>query len=367
MRDWRAPGFEPRRGRMFRVRTQSPIANRHALDSLCRDVSDTDRLLVIVDGLSVVKGAYMIAAMDPGTSLWDLTALSKYSQAAASARWSPRSSPPRTPSRGSTPPSLHGSRTGSPLAGPLGGPLVGETRLGSPFGKSRRPGSRDGVRPGSVGRPGSRDGCRPGSVGRPGSRDGGRPGSRPGSGMVGAFGTSSMGGGGAGLQWDVSMPPMGSTEDLATYDRVATLLGQMPSAMLFVSASPHALLIAQQAGWRTAYVPRLGATDHPRLNPNATRFVKKQTNGPGQPAGPRSVGLQHAEASLRKEAVFGSTHDSERRFSGNGSGSSGKWRRICTGGTGSSHTQSAKMGRRPRFHQRADYGRRARIASVTWL
>ena len=137
--------------------------------------------------------------------------------------------------------------------------------------------------------------------------------------MVGAFGTSSMGGGGAGLQWDVSMPPMGSTEDLATYDRVATLLGQMPSAMLFVSASPHALLIAQQAGWRTAYVPRLGATDHPRLNPNATRFVKKQTNGPGQPAGPRSVGLQHAEASLRKEAVFGSTHDSERRFSGNGS------------------------------------------------
>ena len=136
--------------------------------------------------------------------------------------------------------------------------------------------------------------------------------------MVGAFGMSSMGGGGAGLQWDVSMPPMGSNEDLATYDRVATLLGQMPSAMLFVSASPHALLIAQQAGWRTAYVPRLGATDHPRLMPNATRSVKKQA-GAGEPAGPRSVGARHAEASLRKEAVFGSTHDSERRFSGDGS------------------------------------------------
>ena len=250
-------------------------------------------------GLSAIRGTYMVAGIDAATSLWDLTALSKHSQMAAAARMSPEHSPPRTPSRGSTPPA--GGSVGSGSRPPTpGSPVMGE-RLRSPFASQRRPGSRAKMRPGS-----REGGIRPSS--RPSSRDGGFNFS------LGGGGFSSMVAEGGGLQWDVTLPPLGSPEDLATYDRAATLLGKLPSAMLFVSSSPHALLIAQRAGWRTAYVPRLGAVKHPRLLPNYNTAPHTHKSADNIPAGPRSVGHSHAEASLQKERVFGSTHDAEARL-----------------------------------------------------
>lgn len=238
-------------------------------------------------GLSTIRSAYMVAAIDPATSLWDLTALTKYSQMVATARMSPGHSPPRTPSRGSTPPVGLGpldwvgdSRPHTP-----GSPGAGYHRLDSPIGSHRRPSSRQRRRPKSRdGRPSSRDGLNFALGG-------------------GTFVNQTEGG----LEWDMTLPPMGSLEQIATYDRIALLLGHLPSAMLLMSSNPHALLTAQRAGWRTAYVARPGVSDHPRLPPNAAPAENKPPDN--IPAGPRSVGRDHAEASLRMERVFGSTYD----------------------------------------------------------
>lgn len=251
-------------------------------------------------GLSAICSAYMVAAVDPGTSLWDLAALAKHSQMAAIARTSPGHSPPRTPSRGSTPPVglgavdwAGGSRPHTP-----GSQNVGEQRLGSPLLSHRRPGSRQ------------RQGR------RPNSRDG-RPSSREGNfnfGLAGSAADGLLNPMGTGLQWDMTLPPLGSLEDFATFDRTATLLGLLPSAMLLLSSNPHALLTAQRAGWRTAFVARPGTADHPRLRPHVTHAAQRSTGH--LPAGPRSVGHNHAEASLRRERVFASTYDAESKFSG---------------------------------------------------
>ena len=254
-------------------------------------------------GLFAIRSAYMVAAVDPGTSLWDLTTLTKYSQIAATARSSPGHSPPRTPSRGSTPSvGLRaadwggGSRPHTP-----GSPNVGEQRLGSPLVSHRRPSSRQRRRPTSRdGRPSSRDGSFNLSLGGGGGHGG-----------AGAFLNSME----TGLQWDMTLPPLGSLEDITTFDRTATLLGNLPSTMLLVSSNPHALLTAQRAGWRTAHVARPGTTDHPRLRPDVTHMDHTKSTG-DLPAGPQSVGRNHAEASLRMERIFASTYDAESRFSG---------------------------------------------------
>ena len=97
-----------------------------------------------------------------------------------------------------------------------------------------------------------------------------------------------------GAQWDVSLPPMGSAEEVETYERAALLLGQQPHALLLLSAAPHALLAAQRAGWRTAYVPRPGALRHPR----SVRAAEAGTLAESKPAvtpGPRAVGKSTAD------------------------------------------------------------------------
>eukprot|EP01043_Picozoa_sp_COSAG02_P021630 COSAG02_NODE_1103_length_14561_cov_2.692435_2_plen_517_part_00 len=252
-------------------------------------------------GLSAIRSAYVVAAVDPGTTLWDLTALTKHSQMLAIARTSPGHSPPRTPSRGSTPPVGFGAADwgGGSRPHTPGSPNVGEQRLGSPIVSHRRPGSRQRRRPTSRdGRPSSHEGSFNFSLG------GGRGGSS-------AFFNSME----TGLQWDMTLPPLGSLEDSATFDRTATLLGHLPSSLLLVSSNPHALLTAQRAGWRTAYVSRPGTADHPRLRPDVAHVAHKKSTG-DLPAGPQSVGHQYAEASLRKERVFASTYDAESKFSG---------------------------------------------------